>query len=140
MGSDEMKSLDNLRRCFDGFTLLSTTTAKSVVNEKADEIECELKKRYIELPLDADGIPICVGDKVVSKYGEEARVAAVASRAFVTASDQICLRSPSAFHHKGSVSDVLREFAIACEDAGNAGEAVNMLISEYAEMLQLKEE
>lgn len=135
-----MKSLDNLRRCFDGFTLLSTTTAKSVVNEKADEIESELEKLYIKLPLDADGIPIRVGDKVVSKYGEETRVAAVASRAFVTASDQICPRSPSAFHHKRDVSDVLREFAIACEDAGNAGDTVSRLISEYAERLQLKEE
>lgn len=135
-----MKSLDNLRRCFDGFTLLSTTTAKSVVNEKADEIERELKKRYIELPLDADGIPVRVGDKVVSKYGEETRVIAVSGRAFVTASDQISLRRSSAFHHKRDVSDVLREFAIACEDAGNAGDAVNRLISEYAERLQLKEE
>ena len=135
-----MKSLDNLRRCFDGFTLLSTTTAKSVVSEKADEIERELKKRYIELPLDKDGIPICVGDKVVSKYGEETRVVAVADTAFVAASDQICLKCPSAFHHKRCVSDVLREFAIACEDAGNAGDAVERLINGYAASLQLKEE
>ena len=135
-----MKSLDNLRRCFDGFTLLSTTTAKSVVNEKADEIESELEKLYIKLPLDKDGIPICVGDKVVSEYGEETRVIAVSSRAFVTASDQTCMKSSSAFHHKGSVFDMLRDFAIACEDTGNAGDAVNRLISEYAERLQLKEE
>ena len=135
-----MKALDELRRCFDNFAILNTENAKKVVNEKADAIERELEKRYMLLPLDKDGVPIRVGDKVVSEYGEETRVIAVSGREFVTISDQICLKSSKAFHHDSDVSRVLREFAIACEDAGNAGDAVNGLISEYAERLQLKEE
>lgn len=31
----------------------------------ADEIEREIAEKYIELPVDADGIPICVGEDMV---------------------------------------------------------------------------
>lgn len=31
----------------------------------ADEIEREIAEKYIELPVDADGVPICVGEDVV---------------------------------------------------------------------------
>lgn len=43
-------------------------------------------------------------------------------------------------YHKPTVEDVLRELVIACEDAGNAGPAVEALISKHAEKLQLKED
>lgn len=43
-------------------------------------------------------------------------------------------------YHKPTVEDVLREFAIACEDTGNAGPEVQRLASEYAKRLQLKED
>ena len=43
-------------------------------------------------------------------------------------------------YHKPTVEDVLREFAIACEDTGNAGSEVQRLAGEYAKKLQLKED
>ena len=43
-------------------------------------------------------------------------------------------------YHKPTVEDVLRELVIACEDAGNAGPAVEALISKHAERLRLKED
>ena len=33
----------------------------------ADEIEAEIAERYIELPVDADGVPIRLGDRVASR-------------------------------------------------------------------------
>lgn len=38
-----------------------------------------------------------------------------------------------------TVEDVLREFALACEDAGNAGPEVNRLSAEFAAKLRLAE-
>lgn len=35
------------------------------INEIADEIEHEIAERFIKLPVDADGVPIRVGDKLV---------------------------------------------------------------------------
>ena len=43
-------------------------------------------------------------------------------------------------YHKPTVEDVLREFAVACEDAGNVGPEVQRLAGEYAKKLQLKED
>lgn len=145
-----MKALDDLRELAQDHNRLHSALGnglaqsfyviipKGVLDYCIDEVERELEERYMLLPLDKDDVPICVGDKVVSEYGEETRVIAVSDREFVTISDQICLKSSKAFHHDSDVSCVLREFAIACE--GNSREAVNRLISEYAERLQLKEE
>lgn len=44
----------------------------------ADEIEAEIAERYMELPLDADGVPIHVGDKMQYHGGEPFIVCAVA--------------------------------------------------------------
>lgn len=45
-------------------------------------------------------------------------------------------------HHyrEPTVEDVLMEFALACEDAGNAGPDVERIAAEYAAKLQLKED
>ena len=48
----------------------------------ADEIEREISERYMELPLDADGVPIRVGD-VMLDYQTPRNVIAVASDSFV---------------------------------------------------------
>lgn len=44
------------------------------------------------------------------------------------------------FKPKPTVEDVLREFALACEDAGNAGPEVERTIAEYAAKLQLADD
>ena len=36
----------------------------TAINRIADEIEREIAERYMELPVDADGVPIRVGDKL----------------------------------------------------------------------------
>ena len=56
-----IKALDKLRE-------LATGTHSYISNgrvlEFVNEIEQEIAERYIELPLDADGVPIHVGDKM----------------------------------------------------------------------------
>lgn len=39
----------------------------------ADEIEAEIAERYIELPVDADGVPIRIGDLVTNPFFEGSR-------------------------------------------------------------------
>ena len=48
-----MESIENLREY---------SKYNEVLSELADAIEQELAERYLELPLDADGVPIRVGD------------------------------------------------------------------------------
>lgn len=49
-----LESIDKLRDC--------TFIGSGKVNEYLDEIEREIAERYMELPVDADGVPIRVGD------------------------------------------------------------------------------
>ena len=37
------------------------------INEIADEIEHEISERFIKMPVDADGVPIHVGDEITDK-------------------------------------------------------------------------
>lgn len=59
----EIKALERLRELCDnaksgGFASIGC----DAVLEIADEIEAEIAEKYLELPLDADGVPIRVGD------------------------------------------------------------------------------
>ena len=156
-----MKSLDDLRKLAQDHTRLDSALGndlaqsfyvivpKGVLDYCIDEIQRELEEHYVELPLDKDGVPINIGDEMVSCGRHRFRFIVSEldfTDAFVHAvgivGDGKYFFKPSEIvhHHKPTVGDVLREFAIACEDAGNAGDAVNRLISEYAERLQLKEE
>lgn len=40
-------------------------------------------------------------------------------------------------HHAPTVEDVLREYALKCEEAGNSGPEVKRLAAEYAARLML---
>ena len=78
-------------------------------------IEQEVDERYIELPLDADGAPIRVGDKLKSKYGPKPFI--VESMEFGSAwtvwdSENGATRWPNECRHvkPRTVEDVLREF------------------------------
>ena len=64
-----MESIKKLRE-IDIFAGLRTII-KDQINEIAAEIECEIAERYMELPLDADGVPIHVGDLVRLNDGGE---------------------------------------------------------------------
>lgn len=142
-----MESLDRMRKAFGMYTNIHTERGEERVDDLFDAIERELKERYAELPHDKYDVPIKVGDEMVDEKWERFVVREIdylESHAFVfgIASGVGYLYEPSKIVHykQPAVKELLREFAIACEDAGNAREAVNRLISEYAERLHLKEE
>ena len=60
-----MKSIEKLRRVAEG---QSSTTGPKMVREAlgvaVDEIERELRDSYVKLPVDSNGVPIKVGDRL----------------------------------------------------------------------------
>lgn len=153
-----MKALDRLRNLMQDCSRVHTTIGdgwhqslyvdvpEELLDSCIDEIERELKERYIELPLDKDGVPIRVGDKMMDKEKvgfvvSELNFTGTFVHVFAILGGIGYVYEPSKIrHYNGTIEEALREFAIVCEDAGNAGDAVNRLINEYAERLQLKEE
>lgn len=123
----------------------------TALGEQANEIWAIVAKRYVELPKDADGEYIHVGDVMEwVRYGDDnptivRTVIGVGYEVFFAWSDELgryAQYEACAYrhHHTPTVEDVLREFALACEDAGNAGPEVERLAAEYAKRLTLAEE
>lgn len=108
--------------------------------QKFKDLHEAVDERYIELPKDANGEPWHVGD--VTENGNVVMGMAIDNTGewyFINTRNDI---DPLAHYHyhKPTVEEVLREFAIACEDTGNAGPEVQRLAGEYAKRLQLKED
>ena len=96
---------------------------------------------YVKLPVDADGVPIRVGD-VLDGYGKTIEVVELRyghSGWVLIGRDGNGYADCAAFthHHEPTVVDTLVEFALACEEAGNAGPEVKRLAAEYAAKLRL---
>ena len=96
---------------------------------------------YVKLPVDADGVPIRVGD-VLDGYGKTIEVVELRhgrSGWVLISRDGNGYADTFAFthHHEPTVADTLVEFALACEDAGNSGPEVKRLAAEYAAKLRL---
>jgi hypothetical protein len=149
--AEEMKALDRLRRCFDNYAILNTTTAKGVVREKADEIEHELKERYIEMPLDKDGVPIHVGDEMVSCGRHRFRFivseldftdAFVHAVGIVGGAKYFFKPSEIVHYHKNPIEDMLRNLVTKARQIDVDGSPMlkESDIRELSDKLQLKEE
>jgi hypothetical protein len=99
---------------------------------------------YVKLPVDANNEYIRPGD-VMDGYGKTIEVVELRygrSGWVLISKDGNGYADTLAFvhHHEPTVEDVLREFALACEDAGNAGPEVERIAAEYAAKLRLKED
>ena len=118
----EIKALEKLRELseirMDGWLMMDT-------RKIADEIEAEIAERYIELPVDADGVPIRVGDKMQYHGGEPFTVCAVAPGVIHTwAAVKLGERKTTydyapiqCTHYKPrTIEDVLRELADIVRD------------------------
>ena len=68
-----LESIEKLRRCVSE----NVPGVRGLVCGIADEIEAEIAERYMELPLDADGVPIHVGDEMMQNGKEIGTVIAV---------------------------------------------------------------
>ena len=133
-----MKSLDELRKFYekaDGYEMW-TPKHKVELDSIADRIEAELAERYVALPIDADGVPIRVGDEMACiNNGEHCPVEYI-----VLTEDgwEVDGESPASMRHyyTPTVEDMLREFALKV--AGK--ECITMrqsVVDEYAAKLRL---
>lgn len=153
-----MESLDKLRRCFDNYAILTTEIAKKVVRDLADEIEKEIEERCVLLPLDKDGVPIHIGDKMVDHEKNRFVVSEIDYSAscvcvFGITSGVGNLYRPSEIvhYHEPTVEEVLEEYRVRYYDLVTDMECkkitneeyvrgISELATEYAAKLQLKEE
>jgi len=105
---------------------------------------------WVKLPVDSDGVPIRPGDVMEWCDADDIHPLVVRTVDAVGTYTFIAWKSEEGkfgqfyarnyrHHHATTVEDVLREFALACEDAGNAGPEVERIAAEYAAKLQLKE-
>ena len=97
---------------------------------------------YTALPVDADGVPIHVGDVMELDSGAVEEVESMhyyGSGGWTTTTTHNATAMPSIIrhHHAPTVEDVLREYALKCEEAGNSGPEVKRLAAEYAARLML---
>ena len=119
-----------------------------VLRETGEEIVGDVRKEWIRLPLDADGIPIHIGDVMDSKVDHlfdgrpfEVRALVLCEGEWEAADSRFGNRyEPNSLrhHHAPTVEDVLREFALAVckDDALTIREGV---VEEYAKRLTLAE-
>lgn len=65
----EIKALEDLREWAQGFNASLLKELREDVLKACDEIEDEIAKRYMLLPVDADGVPIHIYDKLLKSTG-----------------------------------------------------------------------
>lgn len=108
----EIKTLEDMRNtvktiaadCDEGWLLPSL-----------DAIQAEVDERFMELPVDADGVPIHVGDLVALNYGEPFKVGGIrdaGNQWHIFRYELNRWWSPLDLHHvkPRTLEDVLREF------------------------------
>lgn len=141
-----MKSIDNLREYALTAANVNATT-RAVLAGYVDEIEREVAD-MVPLPVDADGVPIHVGDVMEWDNGTfTVHELKVTEDGWTTWDEQhgYTVHTDETHHHAPTVEDVLREFTDevwnrCCEGATASDSGIDELVAEYAAKLQLKED
>lgn len=110
-------------------------------NDIADAIEAEVAERFMELPVDADGIPIHVGDRLVRAVGDGiVHIVAMLKfdgRYWWYESSNDCFSCDGSMHKPRTVEDVLKEFAKRVLNSGHQwGLDAEETTAEYADELR----
>ncbi len=116
------------------------------LNESLDDIEQEIAERYIELPVDAEGVPIRVGDKM-EREGQQFIVCAVAPAVIYSRTagqklgegfNTVGYRPEDCRHPKPrTIEDVLTDFANEVARQGHQiGLTCHELTMRYAEEIR----
>ena len=132
-----MKSIDNLREYVLTAPSICSTT-RAILVGYIDNIEREVAD-MVPLPVDADGVPIHVGD-VLDGYGKTIEVVELRygrSGCVLISRDGNGYADCAAFshHHAPTVEDVLREFGKRWDDPAHY--AKGELVETFAEKLRL---
>ena len=138
---NKLESIEKLREWADkvidsNFTVMNA----HYVKEYCDEIQAEIDSRFMELPVDADGVPIHVGDELHGKHKKPIRIViAVGNGEYVC--DCAVVRHASLYHHvkPRTVEDVLLDFLKESRDFNlkHSGE-VDEAIKRYSAELQMR--
>ena len=134
----EIKALDKLREW-----ARIATTADDPIWGIIGDIELEIEWRYMELPKDADGVPIHVGDELGSADGEfdtEMTVNYIAFDGDEYAIEEYFTEPPTFFpgfrgmkHVKPrTLEDMLTDFVIAVREDANLTNGVARNVDKYA--------
>lgn len=141
-----MESIEKLR----GWetSVLVEESGVTTIGKMCDEIEAEIERDYMKLPVDADGVPIHVGDVMKLKQGDEriGTVTAVGKRVEARAwvlpdgkNVSISYIASGIKHVKQRpIEDVLREFAekAVCGNQYGSLYADEEEIAKYADELR----
>ena len=110
------------------------------VRKIADAVQAEVDEKYMKLPVDADGVPICPGDQMTDSSQRidglgmaKWDVVAVNECAFYDMSGGVHI--PIGFHHvkPRTLEDVLNEFAEGAYDIdGRDTDEWNPFVAKYA--------
>lgn len=108
------------------------------VRMMADEIEREIAERYMLCPVDADGVPIRVGD-VLERVdgGPSQKASCVCSSGF---NDEPIWNASYFRHAPRTVEDVLADFAADVENDRNTIETARKYAAEIRELMEGGEE
>lgn len=138
-----MESIDKLREWARGVT--NSSPDENIVSPEfvaqecgrkalliADEIEREIAERYMELPVDAGGVPIHIGDRMRLDNGHEGEVWLIG--AFdIMMSDHLCFDWAMSHHVKPrTLEDVLLDAMQYGHDDATVGERAEAQIDKYA--------
>jgi len=145
----EIKALDKLRKLANNVRNGSCDTSPAIVAQliagNADNIKREIEERYMELPLDADGVPIHMGDVMELSGGRIGKVVAVSESQFtahVEAREKKPVCQASLHHHVNprTLEDVLYDFGERVCNSGHqwgldAADVVPQFADEIRELL-----
>ena len=128
--------IDEIEREVDDMWHALTIDAKPMTDENMAE------SGWVRLPVDADGVPIHVGDWITGKWDAKAKVVAITSEdVYWWEPDGChwCHSNEVAHHHAPTVEDVLEQFLTAYDDAdeGQLGITTRDVIAKYAAKLRL---
>lgn len=137
-----MESVDKLRRLRDEAASKMVDNPRWVcakAEEIADEIEAEIAERYQLLPVDADGVPIRPGDKLIA-YNERFDVEGIGDGTviFRAENDELGeLFNPATTIHikPRTLEDVLADFAAEVERDNNTIETARKYADEIRELM-----
>lgn len=140
--AEHQKALDEWKAEHGQMWLKGYSECHAELMEGNETLASDLERcGWVRLPVDADGAPIHVGDKINVYQAKNVEVVGVGNQVVFThyymGDYHRHFAGDCRHHYPPTVEDVLREFALACEDAGNAGPEVERIAAEYAAKLRL---
>ena len=134
-----MESIERLRS-WSSYILEGDIDKQRDIHQLANEIESEIAEKYMALPLDADGVPIHVGDILTdTRYDEPFEVWAITDKP-VSKKLSVCPTMYLKHVKPRTVEDVLDDFSKSLGCMNILVDVKNEAIAKYASELRMVNE